>query len=339
MDLSLSGEQRQLVDAFAAMYGRESSSARVRAAEPLGFDTKLWRALREIGTLEMAVDEGAGGGGASEVDLALTAEQFGRAIASAPVIETQVAARLLAGCGGPGADLLGRALEGDQLVTFAPRAAHGAALKLVPGGAVADAVVAFVDGRLVVAPLGVNRRPVKNLGSLPLADIDIDEGAAVLADGEDADRLFTSAVNLWLALTAAALAGAAKKAVEIAVEYAKQRNAFGTPIGTFQAVSHPLADSATAADGARLLALKAACAFADEPVRAGELAAMAFAFAYESARDATYRSLHIHGGYGFGMECDAQLYYRRVRGWAMTYGESAVALDRVADARYGPAAG
>ncbi|BBZ17724.1 hypothetical protein MGAD_20590 [Mycolicibacterium gadium] len=144
---------------------------------------------------------------------------------------------------------------------------------------------------------------------------------------------------MWLALTSAALAGAAKKAVEMGVDYAKQRHAFGTAIGTFQAVSHPLADSATAADGARLLALKAACAFADEPERARELSAMAFAFAYETARDATHRSLHIHGGYGFGMEGDIQLYYRRARGWAMVYGEPGVALDRVADARYGAAAG
>ena len=53
---------------------------------------------------------------------------------------------------------------------------------------------------------------------------------------------------------------------------------------------------------------------------------MAFAFAYETARDATRRSLHIHGGYGFGMERDIQLYYRRVRGWAMVFGEPAAAL-------------
>jgi alkylation response protein AidB-like acyl-CoA dehydrogenase len=100
-----------------------------------------------------------------------------------------------------------------------------------------------------------------------------------------------------------------------------------------------LADSATAADGALLLAFEAACAFADEPARVKELAAMAFAFAYETARDATQRSLHIHGGYGFGMEGDIQLYYRRTRGWAMVFGEAAVALDRVADGRYGAVAG
>ncbi|MBV8862164.1 MAG: acyl-CoA dehydrogenase, partial [Mycobacterium sp.] len=161
----------------------------------------------------------------------------------------------------------------------------------------------------------------------------------VLVEGEDARRMFSDALDLWLALTSSALAGAAKKAVELGVEYAKQRQAFGTPIGSFQAVSHPLADSATAADGSLLLAFEAACAFADEPERVTELAAMAFAFAYETARDATQRSLHIHGGYGFSMEGDIQLYYRRVRGWAMVFGEPAIALDRVADARYGAAVG
>ncbi|WP_094287219.1 acyl-CoA dehydrogenase [Mycobacterium lehmannii] len=336
MDLSLSGEQRQLVDSFAAMYTRESTSQRVRAAEPLGFDPKLWETLVQTGVIEMAVGESHGGWGASELELALIAEQYGRAIASAPVIEAQIAARLLAACGGD--DLLGSALSADKLVTFAPRPYGGDVLALAPGGAVADAVVALVGGRLV-ALSNENRAHVQNLGSLPLADVTVHDDAIVLAEGEKGRRLFSNAVDLWLTLTAAALVGAAAKAVEIGAEYAKQRHAFGAPIGTFQAVSHPLADSATATDGARLLAFEAACAFSDEPDRATELAAMAFAFAYETARDATYRSLHIHGGYGFGMEGDIQLYYRRVRGWAMVFGEPAAALDRIADARYGPVAG
>lgn len=339
MDLSLSAEQQQLVDSFAAMYARESTSERVRAAEPSGFDPGLWKALLTTGAVEMAVDDVAGGWVASELELALIAEQYGRALASAPVIEAQVAARLLSGCHASGAELLGDALRGDKLVSFAPRAARQNVLGSVPAGAVADAVVAMVGDRLIVVPLGGDRRPVQNLGSLPLADIGVGDDGIVLTEGDEARRLFSDALDLWLALTATALAGAAKKAVELGVEYAKQRHAFGTPIGSFQAVSHPLADSATAADGALLLAFEAACAFADEPERVTELAAMAFAFAYETARDATQRSLHIHGGYGFGMEGDIQLYYRRVRGWAMVYGEPAVALDRVADARYGAVAG
>ncbi|CAM2846580.1 acyl-CoA dehydrogenase [Mycobacterium intermedium] len=339
MDLSLTGEQRQLVESFAALFARESGSERVRSAEPLGFDAQLWKALRETGVVEMAVDDDAGGWGASELELALITEQFGRAVASAPLIEAQVAARLLAASGQIGTRLLDRVLSGDQLVTFAPRAGQGARLELVPAGSVADYVVALVDGRLLAVPLAAGRRAVSNLGSMPLADIVIEGSYDILAEGPRAIELFAGGLDLWLALTAVALTGAAKKAVELAVDYAKQRHAFGTPIGAFQAVAHPLADSATAVDGARLLGLRAACAFVDEPDRARELAAMAFAFAYETARDATRRSLHFHGGYGFGMECDVQLYYRRVRGWALVYGDPGVALDRVADARYGAVVG
>ncbi|OBG81790.1 acyl-CoA dehydrogenase [Mycobacterium sp. E3298] len=339
MDLSLTSEQRQLVDSFAALFTRESTSERIRAAEPSGFDAKLWKALLETGAVEMAVGEAAGGWGASELELALIAEQYGRALASAPLIEAQVAARALAEAGHTGAGLLSEVLAGERLATLAPRPARDGRLELVPAGAVADYVIALSEERLLAVPVGDNRKAVGNLASMPLADITIGSNAVVLADRSAARELFSRALDLWLTMTAVALAGAAKRAVEIGVEYARQRHAFGTAIGSFQAVSHPLADSATAADGARLLGLKAACAFADEPDRVRELAGMAFAFGYETARDATRRSLHIHGGYGFGMEGDIQLYYRRVRGWAMVIGDPATALDRVADARYGAVAG
>ena len=96
MDLGLSDEQRALVDSFAALLSKWSSTEQVRAAEPGGFDDALWRTLLETGALTMGVAEDKGGWGASLLDLALVAEQLGRAAASAPVIEAQVAARLLA---------------------------------------------------------------------------------------------------------------------------------------------------------------------------------------------------------------------------------------------------
>lgn len=334
VDLTLSGEQRQLAESFAALYARESSSERVRAAEPLGFDAALWAALRDTGVVEMAVGEGAGGWGASPLELALVAEQHGRTTGSAPVIEAQVAARLLGETGAIGSDLLAAAMSGSQMVTFAPRPAATRELRLVPAGAVADVVVALVGEQLVASSLD-RRAAVENLGTLPLADVVVDSDAVVLVEGPPARRAHSVALDLWLALTASALAGVAARAVEMGVQYAKDRHAFGAPIGSFQAVSHPLANCAAAADGARLLALKAACSFDDEPERAAELSAMAFTFAAETARDATRTSLHVHGGYGFGMEADVQLYYRRARGWTMVYGEPAAALDRVADARYG----
>jgi alkylation response protein AidB-like acyl-CoA dehydrogenase len=326
MDLSLSSEQRQLVDAFTALYARLATPERVRAAEPLGFDAQLWRAMVDIGAVDMVIDEGA-----TDLDLALVAELHGRAIAPAPMIEAQVAAWLVAQCGSVEAS--------DRLVTFAPRPARAGRMELVPAGAVADAVIGLVNGELFSVPIDRGGRTVENLASMPLADVAIGDGAVRLAEGAQAQRLYSAALDRWLMLTAMALVGIAARAVEIGAAYAIQRHAFGTPIGAFQAVSHPLADSATAVDGARLLGYKAACAFADEPERASELAAMAFAFAYETARDATRHSLHIHGGYGFGMEQDIQLYYRRARGWAMVFGEPAGVLDRVADMRYGASGG
>ncbi|WP_067889531.1 acyl-CoA dehydrogenase family protein [Nocardia vaccinii] len=342
MDLSLTDEQQQVVRAFAALYMRESSSDRVRAAEADGFDPKLWYTLRDTGVLEMAVSEEFGGVGATDLDLALVAEQHGRGVAAAPLIEAQVSAQLLEQCARIGstvaATLLTEVLAGRQLVTYTPRPSRDGRLTVVPAGAIADLVVALIGDALCVVPLEGRRRAVTNLAALPLADVTVEsgarEGVTVIAEGDRARSIFSGALDRWLMLTSAALVGIAARSVEIGVEYAKQRHAFGVAIGSFQAVSHPLANSATAVDGARLLAYEAACAFADERGRAGELAAMAFLFGYETARDASHRSLHLHGGYGFGMEQDIQLYYRRARGWAMVYGGPDVVLDRIAALRY-----
>ena len=349
MDLGTSVEQDQLVDAFSSLYARHSTPERVRAAEPLGFDEALWGQLRELGTTAMAVDEAHGGWGATMVDLALVAEQHGRFVAPAPVIEAQVAARLLARAGAAGAEALAAALAGESLVTLALHPAAGGRAGLVPAGAVADAAIVLDGDRLVLAPLDGARQAVGNMGSMPLADVDLAAGAAggpgggadgvvELASGAAARALHDAAVDDWLVLTAAALVGIGARALDIGVEYVKERKAWGVPIGSFQAIAHRLADSATALDGSRLLAYKAAWAADGEPERAGELGAMAFAHAYESARDATYRSLHFHGGYGFMMEYDVQLLYRRARAWANVYAEPAAVYRRVADKRYGRAA-
>ena len=335
MDLRPSVEQQQLVDTYTGLYERHAPPERVRAAEPLGFDKALWEQLHELGTVAMAVDEPNGGWGATMLDLAIVAEQHGRFVAPAPVVEAQVAARLLAGAGPPGAEALEAVLAGESLVTLALHPATSGRATLVPAGAVADAAIVLVGDRLVLTTLEGARQGVGNLGSMPLADVEVDDGAPALASGARALALHDAAIDEWLVLTAAALVGVGAKGLEIGVEYVKERKAWGVPIGTFQGIAHRLADSATALDGSRLLAYKAAWAADADPDRAGELAAMAFAHAYESARDATYRSLHFHGGYGFMMEYDVQLHYRRARAWANVYGDPAVVYRRVADERYG----
>jgi alkylation response protein AidB-like acyl-CoA dehydrogenase len=337
MDLAPSSEQEQLVDSFGALLSKASSIERVRAAEPLGFDPDLWAKLIEVGVTAMAVDEDHGGWAATLLDLALVAELAGRHLAPAPIIEAQVAVRLLAASGAASAaELLAGCIDGSLLVTLALHPSSDGRLPLVPCGAVADQVIARHEDRLVVvATAGQERRPVDNLGAQPLADLVVTDDAVEIAGGRAAVEQFDTAIDEWLTLTAAALVGIGSSAQDMATAYARERRAWGVPIGTFQAVSHPLADSATALDGARLIARKAAWAADVGDARGPELAAMAFGFAAETARDATYRSLHIHGGYGFMLEQDVQLCYRRARGWARVWGDTRRAYRRAAAHRYG----
>ncbi len=331
MDLRLTDEQDQLVDAFAALYAKHATGDRLREVEPLGFDPVLWDLLRDQGVLEMAVDPAHGGWGASPLDLVLIAEQHGRRVAPAPLIEAQVAARLLARLGG---DWLEPVLSGERLVTLALHPAEDGRARGVPAGAVADDALVWTGDQLLLMPLEGIRSPFENIGSLPLADVAMVDGE-VLADGPEAEAAVEAALDDWLLLTAAALVGIGARSLEVGVEYVKERVAFDVPIGSFQAISHRLADSAAALDGARLLTYEAAWAAEDEPDRARELTALAFAMAGETARDASYRSLHFHGGYGFMLEYDIQLYWRRARAWSNVWAEPAAGYRRAADARYG----
>jgi alkylation response protein AidB-like acyl-CoA dehydrogenase len=120
-----------------------------------------------------------------------------------------------------------------------------------------------------------------------------------------------------------ALVGIGTRSIELGVEYAKERRAFGVPIGSFQAVAHGFADAATAIEGSKLIAREAAWAAGEDVARATELACLSCGFCAESAREASYRSLHYHGGYGFMLEFDIQLYFRRARAWPAVFGEPA----------------
>ena len=125
----------------------------------------------------------------------------------------------------------------------------------------------------------------------------------------DARALHERAVDEWRVLTAGALVGLAGAALELGVEYAKQRQQFGVPIGSFQALAHRLADVATAVEGAQLLAREAAWA-ADEG-EADAVGAGAHGVPVRGAhgaQDTSAAALHVHGGYGFTLEYDVQLY-------------------------------
>jgi alkylation response protein AidB-like acyl-CoA dehydrogenase len=341
VDLSLSDDQLAVQASFAQFFAKECPTERVRACEPLGFDAELWRTLVDMGAVSMAVPSGAGGGGAGLVELALVTRPLGYHVAPVPLVEAAVAARLLAHTDTADAHRhLVAALEGTELVTVALRPAVDGVARLVPAGAVADAVVALDGDELVVVARAADGAPVPpNLGSSPLADRAVDAAGGerhVLARGARAAELTADALADWQVATASAMIGIAAAALDIAVAYVKERRQFGVPIGSFQSVQHKLADVATLIDGGRLLVSEAAWAGDDGAANAAALASMAFLFGGRTAQEASGAALHFHGGYGFMLEYDIQLYYRRAKAWSLAAGDPRREQRRLADLLFPP---
>jgi alkylation response protein AidB-like acyl-CoA dehydrogenase len=332
VDLDPTDEQQSIVDVFGELAERIVPLDRLRDHEPLGFAPALWDQLVAVGAPGMAVPEDAGGAGATLLDLALAVEALGRRLAPAPLIEHAVTTRLLAEVG----SRLDELLDGSRIATLALRPPKSGVARLVPAGAVADVVVAF-DGLHLLAVDTPPGEHVPNLASAPLADRDFSD-PQILVSGARAERAFAEALDEWRVLTASALVGLGLGALDIAVRYVSEREQFGVPIGSFQALQHTLADVSVALDGAQLLARKAAWAHDAGLDDAAALGAMAFLFASEQSQRASERALHFHGGYGFMEEYDIQLFYRRAKGWANVLDEPAHEYARLADLRYGPTA-
>ncbi len=322
MELALSPDQTVLAEAFGQFFRRESTSAVVRRAEPLGFDPTLWAALSAMEVW---------GSDATLSDLCVIAEAAGRWAAPVPFAEHAVASRML------GWPLL---FTGEVIGAFAPRISDDRGMwSVVPAGAIADVVLGFDRTEFV----GISSPPPMtgphNHACAPLADRSARIGElTVLGDLASFERASAE----WKVLTAAMLVGISVAALEMAVEYVQQRQQFGVPIGSFQAVQHGLADLPGRIDGARLLTHHAAsaldegapglCDIANNDITDPHaLASMALLFCGETATEATARSLHFHGGYGFAEEYDIQLYYRRARGWALVQGDPALECHSLAD--------
>ena len=310
MDLSPAPDQSAIKHALESVLAKECPPDRVRRSESTGFDAALWDTLVDVGVVDLT--------DADCRTLCSALEVVGRFLAPCPVAEVLTARRLLSD-----EDL------GSDIVTLAPRPASDGRWPLVPAGSLARWVVGVSGGELVLSgPVDDLPPPEPNLGSMPLADRAV-VNPRVLGDASLLD------LSEWRLLNAAALLGLGRRALELAVEYVKVRHQFGVPIGSFQAVAHALADAATALDGLDLLVAEAAWATDENSPRAAALSTMALVFAAETVQSATATALHVHGGYGFTMEYDVQLYFRRAKAWALVAGDPAAELRVLADQMYG----
>ena len=327
MNFDLTDEQEMVRETFARFLDENSSMSRVRAAMSAesgasGFDPALWRGLAELGAFAMRVPESAGGMGMGLFEAALLMEEAGRTLASGPLAEALVAARLL---GELGADenLLERVIAGEAVVTIALADIAQHPLQWVAGGLVADAVIARRGAEIVLVSVPASaRKAEENLATTPLAELDLGAlEAAVLGSGPDAAAAFAGGIEEWKLLIGAALSGLSREALRLAAAYAGERKAFGVLIGTFQAISHPLADLLMDIDGGKFLVWKAIRNIADGAGEAAATVSLAAWWNAETAARVVTQALHTFGGYGLTTEYDIHLYNLRAKAWPLVAGD------------------
>jgi alkylation response protein AidB-like acyl-CoA dehydrogenase len=175
------------------------------------------------------------------------------------------------------------------------------------------------------------------IGGLPLGRFDLGghRRSSVLATGAPARDAFVRAQLEWKVLVAASLVGLARGALDVAVSYANERVAFGVPIGTFQAISHPLADARIAVEGARRMVWRAAWYLDHEPDLATLPVLTAYVHACETATFAASQGIHTQGGFGFTLESELHLYFRRAKSWCLVAGDPRAELAAIADLALG----
>lgn len=293
MDFQLSDDQRALRagvrELLAGRFGRD----RMRAAldDGTGVDRALWRELGEAGFFALRLPEAEGGVGLGLPESVLLFEEVGRALLPGPLIATHLAAGPVKGAAQGGTVVA--VLDPGQPVAHLGEA--DALLVLGPGeGPRAPAV--SVD----VTRVRDDATPVRSIDPFtPLWRAGHPEGTGERLPGGGRLR------DEGALLAAAEQLGSAARTTEMAVQHAGEREQFGSPIGSFQAVKHLCAGMLVRAELARC-AVYAAAVTAD-PVEIAGAKLLADDAAVRNARDC----LQVHGGMGFTWEADVHLHLKR----------------------------
>lgn len=352
MDFDYTDEQRHLRDEARRFLAAASPlGAARRAQDGGGCDRALWGRVAAQGWLGAAIPERFGGLGLSHVELAAIAEEVGAALLPLPWGPTLLLAEalLLGDSEALKRTLLPRIADGRLIgcgALFGEVTARGGRLtgiaQPVVGGGVADqAVVLAVEGgapALFLAPLdGVARTGLEAIdGSMDVARLDFDGAPAErLGDGALLEALLARAA----VMTAFEQVGGADRCLRMATAYVKERQAFGGPVGRFQAVKHKLADLYVANELARSHAYHGVWAIdagGNAPlVQAAAAARVAACDAYWLA---SRECIHLHGAIGFTWEHDAHLFYRRAHHLSLWLGAPAWWKDRLYERLPGQAA-
>jgi alkylation response protein AidB-like acyl-CoA dehydrogenase len=321
-----------------------------------GTTDDVWSGLIALGATGLLVPEVHGGAGMGMVDMAVVLEELGRAVHPGPFASTAVGA----------ASIIALSGSEDDRTEFLPALASGESTGTValssPGDThvvvedgdwrirgekthVADAVAAdllVVTATTTEGELGafVVARDAPGLEVTPTATVDgtrkfatvtlTEAPARRLGSGNAKDAVAETVDRLGIAAVVDGV-GTASRALEMALEYAKERRQFDRPIGSFQAVQHLCADMLRALELGRAAGYYACWAADDaEPGEAHRAAVMAKAFASSAYAQLGGSAIQVFGGIGFTWEHDVHLYYKRLLSLSAALGNTSEHLAELA---------
>jgi alkylation response protein AidB-like acyl-CoA dehydrogenase len=352
LDLTFSPEQEMLRETVRGVVATTSPLSVVRELEddPTGYSPELWKQLAHLDLIGLQLPEEYGGSGMTALEGVVVYEEFGRAIAPSPhFVSSILSGGVLARAGSETQKQawLPGIVTGEAILTPAwlepenSSRATGVQVRAVPDGDgwIITGTKRHVAFASAASQLIVLARTGDGPGDVDLflvdpraAGVSLTQQMTIASDAQykvelagvrvtEADRIGAAGTGwaTWSAimheaiiLQAALAVGGAQYAMEITVQYAKDRQQFDKPLGAFQALAHYLADAATNVDGAEVLVHEAAWARAEgRPV--DKLAPMAKLYACQTFRDVTAMAQQLFGGIGFTVEFDIQLYFRRAK--------------------------
>jgi alkylation response protein AidB-like acyl-CoA dehydrogenase len=361
MPPALSDEQVELGRVARSFFTARSPETEVRrlAADAVGYDRTVWAAMAEqLGVQGLAIPEAYGGSGYSLVEIGLVLQESGRSLLCAPLLPTVLAAACLLRVPDAPAhrDLLPAIASGEVRSTITLPHVIGAAPSItaartggswrltgvaeqVLGGSQAELVLAVArtdGGPALFAITDLDRveatvlpglDPTRRLATLRLAET----GARMIGTPAGLAPQLGGFTDLGAAMLAAESVGGAVRCLELAVEYAKVREQFGVPIGSFQAIKHKCADVLLAVEAARAAAENALWAVAANSPDAAECASLAKAHCTDAYFYSAAECLQIHGGIGFTWEHPAHLYLKRAKSSQFLFGSTGQHRERMAE--------
>ena len=337
MDFGLSDDQREIQRTAHELLADRAKPERVREhAEAGTTDDALWGELRELGWPGIAVAEEHGGQGLGQVELSILCEELGRSLAPVPFLASAMAATIIQQDG-----------SSEQRERWLPGLASGETVgalgelrdgvaELVIGGGQAGVFVLIEEdgsGRIVSAE-DAEVTPVQSVDpTRSAARVVVDDPSRPDAVG---DGSACAGLGRALVSVSSELVGVCDRAVQMTVDYVKDRKQFGVPVGSYQAVSHRCAQMLLETEKARSTSAFAAWTADADPESLSEAAAMAKASASSAGREVTASAIQMHGGIGFTWEADVHWLYKRAQLDTALLGSAShhhAALARAAAAR------